>query len=221
MRLRKRLWIVLGLCALLAACQSGRPAPPPAIDYPVGLDRAERMIERHELDAARDLLATLTTGYPAEPAAWRLLGGLYDLQQQPGQAMAAFEQGLAAVPAQAPGYADLVLQAALTASAQPALGRDPNTLLEQLPPDDPRREIVAAAVLLRFGNAVKVLRSLNGLLKQSPPPATRGDIYFLAAQAYRHLDEPQLVNESLFHAVNFATSPVLVYRIEQLWKATP
>jgi len=218
---RLRLWILLGLCALLAACQPGRPVVAPPDTFALDLDRAERLIQQRELDGARTLLDTLTESHPEEPAPWRLLAGLHDVQQQPGRALVYFEAGLAAASPDSPGYPDLALQAALLAVDQPSLNRDPHAYLATLADDDPRRAIIEAALLLRFGNAVKVLRQLNGLLQLPPPPSTIGDIYYLAARAYRHLGEPTKVNDSLFHAVNFAQSPVLIYRIEKLWKSVP
>jgi len=212
---RMLFWMIL-LSALLAACQPGRQIVTP-LDYPSALEQASTLIGRHDFEPARRELEALTASSPGQAAAWRLLGGLHDLEERFDLARLTFEQGLRSVSPSADGYPDLALQAALFAGSHPDLGLSGTNILEPLPDADLRRSIVEASGLLRSGETVKGLKLLNSLLTQQPPASCIGDIYFLAAQGYQALGEPTYVNESLFHAVNFSKSPILTLRIERLW----
>jgi len=219
MPLRMRIWIIT-LCALLASCQPGLH-PPANYNYPADLERAVHQIERKEFTAATSLLTTLTQFSPEQPDPWRLLGGLYDLDGQTAQAHAVFSSGLAAAPPSSKGYADLALQGALLCVHDSELACDPQQVLQHLPGDDLRRELVSATIEAEAGRDVEALRQIIALLKKPLPKAMIADVYFLAAQIYTRMKEPMYANESLFHAVNFAQSPVMTQRIEKLWGPAP
>ena len=219
MPLRMRIWMII-LCALLAACQSGLQPPTPDT-FAADLERAKQYIEKQNFPAAAALLETLTQTFPEDPTPWRLLAGLQDLDKHPEKAHATFTQGLAEAPATSSGYADLALQSALLCIRQPQLACSSQRSLQTLADSDPRRELVAAAEEVQAKNDLKALRRLITLLKQQLPKGMISDVYFLAAQIYTRMGEPMYVNESLFHAVNFAQSPVLILRIEKLWKPKP
>jgi len=219
MPLTMRLWIVC-LCALLASCQTGLQ-PRVSLDYTVELGRAEQQIERQEFTAAVSLLESLTHAFPEQPAPWRLLGGIYDLEQRPGQALETFKRGLESVTPSTSGYADLALQTTLLCIHRPELAYDPQLPLQHLSSSDPRRELATAAQEAQQGHDVQALRRIIALLKQPLPKPIISEIYFLAAKIYIRMKEQMYVNESLFHAVNFSTSPVLVLRIERLWTPSP
>jgi len=214
-----RIWMI-SLCALLAACQPGLQ-PPANYNYPADLERAVHQIERQEFDAATALLETLTRFSPEQADPWRLLGGLYDLDGQTAQAHATFSRGLTAAPPSSKGYADLALQDALLCAHDSDLTCDPQQPLLNLPSDDLRRELVSAALEAEAGRDVDALRRIIALLKKPLPKAMISDVYFLAAQIYTRMKEPLYINESLFHAVNFAQSPVMTQRIERLWGHAP
>ena len=211
-----RVWIVC-LCALLASCQPGLQSSPD-LDYSTTLERAERLLEQENFEDATDLLSALVHQFPQKPTPWILLGGALDLQNDPEKALEVYQLGLSTLAKKDSANAELALQASLLCVNRQSLSCDPVQPLSHLPANDPRREVVAAATDAVQGNDVAALRRLIQLLEQKLPKSLAGEVYFLAARVYKHMNEPMYVNESLFHAVNFARNPVLVLRIEQLWK---
>ena len=216
MLLRIRLWTI-SLCALLASCQPGLHTPAPDF-YPPKLEQARRLVEQPDYHGAADLLLELTREAPEQPQAWQLLAGVYDLDNTPRDAMETFRSGLSKVAPSQQGYAELALQSALLCVRRPELECSPEDSLQRLDANDPRRILVAAAIELQEGSGVKALRQLNALIEQKPPRAIAAELYYLAALTYQQLGERRYVNESLFHAVNFSSDPIMVQRIERLWK---